>query len=44
MPHFPSMGSDTPPAPPLDVENVIIRENSENSADPGCPVGPLKFF
>ena len=30
--HFPSIGSDDPP--PLGVENVKIRENSEKTGDP----------
>ena len=32
-PHFTSMGSDDPP-PPLGVENVKIRENSEKIRGP----------
>ena len=40
--HFPSMGSDGPPFPPLAVENVIILENSEkNQGTPGGSVGTL---
>ena len=34
--HFPSIGSDDPP--PVGVENVKIRENSEKIRDPpGAP-------
>ena len=35
LPHFPSIGSDDPPPlPPLGVENVKIRENSEQIRGP----------
>ena len=33
-PHFPSIGSYDPPSPPLGVENVKIRDNSEKIRGP----------
>ena len=40
-PHFPSIGSDDPPPPPLGVKNVKIEENSEQIRGPlGVPKGP----
>ena len=36
--HFPSIGSDDPPPPPLGVKNVKIREHSEKIRGPlGVP-------
>ena len=32
--HFPCIGSDDPPLPPLGIENVKIQENSEKIRGP----------
>ena len=39
--HFPSIGSDDPPPPPLGVEKVKIRENSEKIGGPPVVLGTL---
>ena len=43
--NFPTKDLMTPPSPPLGVENVKIRENSEKSGDPrGSLRDPLQPF